>query len=107
MDVATFEHWLGEIAALNLLQRRQAWQALALSGASDSYDGETGEPLGAGIASVSIAEAPGEPSAAMTSSAVRPLNRVGTDFVAELGQRRGDSIGCPHFGRPFFRHWKN
>src|ERR1035437_6602593 len=81
MDVASFEHWLCEIAALNLLQRRQAWQALALSEASDSYDGETGEPLGAGIASVSIAEAPGEPSAAMTSSAARPLNRVGTDFV--------------------------
>jgi hypothetical protein len=36
MDVAAFEHWLGEIAALNLLQRRQAWQALALSEASDS-----------------------------------------------------------------------
>jgi len=60
MDVAAFEHWLGEIAALNLLQRRQAWQALALSEASDSYDGETGEPLGAGIASVSIGRTPGE-----------------------------------------------
>jgi DNA-directed RNA polymerase subunit RPC12/RpoP len=105
MDVAAFEHWLGEIAALNLLQRRQAWQALALSEASDSYDGETGEPLGAGIASVSIAEAPGEPSAAMTSSAVRPLNRVGTDFVAELGQRRVDSIGCPHCGSRDVVHW--
>jgi transposase-like protein len=96
LDVADFGHWLSGIAALTLPQRRQAWQTLALSEVSDRNDIETCAPSGASTASVGIAVTPDEPPASIPSPVVRPLNRVGTDVVAELGQRRVDSIGCPH-----------
>ena len=105
MDVTEFERWLGGITKLNLRQRRQTWQALALSEASDSNDSETGELFGAGIVSVGTAEAPSEPSIAITSPVARALNRVGTDVVAELGQRRVDSIGCPRCDSSDVVHW--
>jgi hypothetical protein len=38
MDLSAFETWLGGIAALTGPQRRQAWQALALSETADSGD---------------------------------------------------------------------
>jgi hypothetical protein len=38
MDLKAFEAWLGGIATLSELQRRQAWQALAISEAADSDD---------------------------------------------------------------------
>jgi hypothetical protein len=38
MDLKAFEAWLGGIATLSELQRRQAWQALAISAAADSDD---------------------------------------------------------------------
>jgi hypothetical protein len=38
MDLTAFETWLGGIAALTELQRRRAWQALALSEMADSRD---------------------------------------------------------------------
>ena len=41
MDLSTFEAWLGEIAVLTEAQRRQAWQALALSEALGSGGMET------------------------------------------------------------------
>ena len=106
MDVAAFERWLDGIAVLNEPQRRRAWQALALSEASDSHDGETGAPSAMGMASAGPAAAPGEPPAAIPPSpSARPLNRVGTDVVAELGQRRVDSIGCPHCDSRDVVHW--
>ena len=40
MDAAKFEHWLGGMASLNERQRRQAWQALALSEVADGRDVE-------------------------------------------------------------------
>ena len=42
MDLTAFETWLGEIAALTELQRRRAWQALALS--ETAYGGEIETP---------------------------------------------------------------
>ncbi len=51
MDVAEFDIWLSEMAALTAPQRRQAWQTLALSEASDCDDIETGWSSGADIAS--------------------------------------------------------
>ena len=89
MDTAEFERWLGVIAALTLAQRRQAWQALALSEASVRHDREIGMPVDASFTSADL-------PAALPSPMARPLNRVGADVVAELGQRRVDSIGCPH-----------
>jgi hypothetical protein len=51
MDVADFEDWLGGIAALTPPQRRQAWQALALSEASDLDDIDAAAASGADSAS--------------------------------------------------------
>ena len=43
MDVAEFQEWSGGIAQLSRAQRRQTFQTLALSEASDSYDDDLGE----------------------------------------------------------------
>jgi transposase-like protein len=96
MDAAGFEGWLGVIAALTPSQRREAWQALALSEASDRDDIETGPPQGVDIVTSSPAAPPDQPPIASPSPLARSLNRLGTDVVAELGQRRVESIGCPH-----------
>src|SRR5947209_12573057 len=37
-----------------------------------------------------------KPPVASPSPLAQPLNRLGGDVVAELGQRRVDSLGCPH-----------
>src|SRR5271166_2180321 len=105
MDVAEFDGWLSGIAALTPPQRRQAWQTLALSEASDCDDIETGPPWGVDIASSGAAAAPDQPPTFPPSPVARPLNRLGTDVVAELGQRRVDSIGCPHCDSLDVVHW--
>jgi transposase-like protein len=74
MDRTAFERWLGEIAALTEPQRRRAWEALALSETAFIGDTETGKPINQGASRVVHAQA----------------------SVAELGQRRVDSMGCPH-----------
>ena len=76
--------WLGEIASLTLLQRRRAWEALALSETADSRDVEARSPTDQGGCRLAQAEA------------ARPADLVGRASVAELGQRRVDSVGCPH-----------
>ena len=96
MDVAEFDGWLSKIAALTSPQRRQAWQTLALSEAADCDDLETGPPWGVDIASSGPAATPDQPPTSALWPVAQPLNRLGTDVVAELGQRRVDSIGCPH-----------
>jgi transposase-like protein len=96
MDVAEFDGWLSAIVALTPRQRRQAWQMLALSEASQGDDIETGLPRGVDIASSGSAATPDHSSPATPSPLVQPLNRRGSDVIAELGQRRVDSIGCPH-----------
>src|SRR5271165_1758669 len=105
MDVAEFDGWLSGIAALTPPQRRQAWRTLALSEASDCDDIETGPPWGVDIASSGAAAAPDQPPTFPPSPVARPLNRLGTDVVAELGQRRVDSIGCPHCDSLDVVHW--
>jgi transposase-like protein len=91
MDLTAFETWLGGIDMLTEPQRRLARQALALSEASDSHDIERR------ITSVQgpsrFERAPDQPRPA---NPLPPANPVGAAGVAELGQRRVDSIGCPH-----------
>ena len=61
MDKAEFDDWLSEIAALTPPQRRQAWQTLALSEASDGDDIETGPPRGMDVASSGPGATPDQP----------------------------------------------
>ncbi|MCF3946406.1 IS1595 family transposase [Acidiphilium sp. AL] len=95
MDVADFESWLGWIAVLTVPQRRRAWQALTLSEVSESHDDETGASMDLAIATVDL-PAPGERPIAVPLPPLPPSNPIGTEGVAELGQRRVDSVGCPH-----------
>jgi|KBSMisStandDraft_5_1062788.scaffolds.fasta_scaffold296216_1 transposase-like protein len=92
MDATEFEDWVSGIAALNSVQRRQAWQALALSELSDETDSEHLAMPERDIASVTGVAVPGH-SAPLAAS-----GRVGADAVAELGQWRVDRKGCPHCG---------
>jgi transposase-like protein len=105
MDVAEFDAWLRAIAALTPRQRQQAWQTLALSEASDCGDIETGPPRGVDSANSGPAAAPDQPPTATPLPVAQPLNRLGSDVVAELGQRRVDSIGCPHCESRDVVHW--
>jgi transposase-like protein len=105
MDVAEFDGWLSEIAALTPPQRRQAWLMLALSEALDCDDIETDPPGGVEIATCGLAAPPDQPPIASPSPLAHLLNRRGSDVVAELGQRRVDSIGCPHCDSRSVVHW--
>ena len=80
------------IAALNSVQRRGAWQALALSELSDDTDSEHLAMTEMEIASVTGVAVP-EHSASPAAS-----GRVGANAMAELGQQRVDRKGCPHCG---------
>src|SRR3954470_11013391 len=97
MDVAEFDGWLSAIAALTPRQRQQAWQTLALSEASAGDDIETAPLRGVDIA--------GSGPAATPLPVAQPLDRIGSDVGAELGQRRVDSIGCPHCDSRDVVHW--
>jgi transposase-like protein len=93
---------------LTLPQRRLAWQTLALSENSDSiHDIGTCAASGAGVPSggVDIAAPPDEPATSILSPAAAPSNRDGANVVAALGQRRVDSIGCPHCDSRHVVHW--
>lgn len=92
MEVSAFASWLDGIAALSLPQRRQAWQALALSEAVSGPDLEAS-------ASFDPRRAPVEQASAPDQTPTLPLpspDLVGAAAVATLGQRRIDSVGCPH-----------
>jgi transposase-like protein len=92
MDVAAFEAWLGWIAALTVPQRQRAWQALALS---QSEDAEAGAPPALTMASVDLTTS-GELPTAMPFPPALSSNQIGTEDVAQLGQRRVERVGCPH-----------
>jgi transposase-like protein len=94
MDRAEFETWLAGVAALSGPQRRRAWQALALAEATDSRGIEARNRLDQDAPRV--ARAADEPSPARPPPQVEPANRGASASVAELGQRRVDSVGCPH-----------
>jgi transposase-like protein len=105
MDVAEFHDWLSAIAALTPRQRQQAWQALALSEASQGDAIETGPLWGVDSASSGLQATPDLPPTATPSLVAQSLNWLGSDVVAELGQRRVDSLGCPHCDRRDVVHW--
>jgi transposase-like protein len=105
MDAAEFAGWLSAIAALTPQQRREAWQTLALSEASEGDDIKTVPPRGVDSASSGPEAMPDQPPPATPSPVAQPLNRLGSDVVAELGQRRVDSIGCPHCDSRDVVHW--
>jgi transposase-like protein len=92
MDPTRFKSWLIGIASLTDAQRRSAWQALALSETARSADAE---------APSAAEQSPAKPLAAQAQPAsplALPLAAVrgGTASVADLGQCRVDSLGCPH-----------
>ena len=82
MDVSEFDGWLGKIAVLTPVQRRQAWQTLALSEATDCDAIETSLPWGVEIAGSGPATKPDQQSSSMPSPVAQPLNRLGSDVVA-------------------------
>jgi transposase-like protein len=91
MDLTAFEAWLGGISALTEPQRRRAWQALALSEAADSRGIGSPNPAERGVDGVAS-----EPPAGVLPPQAPPADQVGAARIAELGQRRVDSLGCPH-----------
>ena len=91
MNLKAFEAWLGGIATLTETQRRRAWQALALSAAADSGDIEP-RPAALEQARSRLDRALDDPRPARPPLA----SQIGTASVAALGQRRVDSVGCPH-----------
>ena len=98
MDVAEFQEWSGGIARLSRAQRRQTFQTLALSEASDSYDDDLSECREADAVTAVSGDTLGGTLAAAEPSMPAPLSRAQTDGLAGLGQRRVDSLGCPHCG---------
>jgi transposase-like protein len=92
MELAAFEIWLSGIDTLTEPQRRQAWQALALREAADSQDIRRTSGQGA----PSLERAADEPQPANPPLTAPPATPFGAAGVAALGQRRVDSIGCPH-----------
>jgi transposase-like protein len=104
MDPTTFKSWLSGIALLTEPQRRLVWQALALS--------ETAASLGAEALEASEhAPAHAKPPAAdqiEPPSPTAPRHAAGrgsTTRVADLGQCRVDSVGCPHCGNHEVVRW--
>jgi transposase-like protein len=94
MDTGTFETWLRAVPTLTGAQRRQAFQVLALSEAAETGDVEAREAW--------RREPAGADRAADAASLAVP---GGTLSVAALGQRRVNSIGCPHCAHPEVVHW--
>lgn len=73
MEAAAFEVWLGGISGLTGSQRQRALQVLALPAIAD-----IAEPV------------------LLVQDEIRAADLVGVPSIAELGQRRVASIGCPH-----------
>jgi len=103
MEPTAFETWLSEIAALSKAQRRRACQALALSATADSRDIETPSKIEADASD--FARAAAKPQASRQPPLTAPANRIDTASVADLGQRRVDSVGCPHCNHRDIVHW--
>src|SRR5487761_1118529 len=79
MDQTAFEAWLGGIAALTVSQRLVALSAL--SSAATDADGDGAAPV---------------PPAVSPAARRSPAGPGGAAEIALLGQRRVDSVGCPH-----------
>jgi transposase-like protein len=94
MDPTTFKSWLSGIALLTDAQRQLVWQALALSEAAASPDAEApaaAEQIPAHAKPPADQVQPANPLAPPLAAA-----RGGSASVADLGQFRVDSVGCPH-----------
>jgi transposase-like protein len=94
MDPIMFKRWLSGIASLTEPQRRSAWQGLALSetAGSPGVEASAGSEQAATHAKRPAARVqPAGPPA--SPLAARPSR---TTSVADLGQCRVDSVGCPH-----------
>src|SRR3954451_12881453 len=91
MDVAEFQEWSGGIARLSRAQRRQTFQTLALSEASDSYDDDLGECRE--VDAVVSGDTPGGTLAAAEPSMPAPLSRAQTDGLS-------GSVGWTAWGAP-------
>ncbi len=91
MEAGAFGAWLVGLGQLSAQQRRRVWQTLALSEASD---GDQGSPDGT-FPGGALTGA-GEATLSMGSPAAQPSKLVGSESIADLGQRRVDSVGCPH-----------
>jgi transposase-like protein len=94
MDLGTFESWLSGIASLTDPQRRSVWQALALAEAAAG-------PWAEAPAALEHTPAHADPAADHVQPASLPAPPLaakpcGTASVADLGQCRVDSVGCPH-----------
>ena len=87
MDVAEFQEWSGGIARLSRAQRRQTFQTLALSEASDSYDDDLGECREVDAVTAVSGDTPGGTLAAAEPSMPAPLSRAQTDGLAGSGRR--------------------
>jgi transposase-like protein len=103
MEPSAFEAWLGRIADLTERQRRRAWQALALSEAAANDDVETDRAVDQGSSHVDRAADEAAPAA--TVAHAQAAGRAGAASVAQLGQRRVDSVGCPHCDSRDVVHW--
>jgi transposase-like protein len=95
MDTTTFKSWLSQIASLTEPQRRSAWQALGLSEAAASVGAE------APGASEQLPAHAKPAAAAQIQPASPPVPRHAAErgspsTIADLGQCRVDSVGCPH-----------
>src|SRR5277367_1544577 len=98
MDPTTFETWLSGFASLTDLQRRSAWQALALSEAAAG-------PEAAALASSERAPAYAKPPTAQVHPASLPALRLeaergSTTSVADLGQCPGGQSWLPTLRQP-------
>jgi transposase-like protein len=103
MDPTTFETWLSGFASLTDPQRRSAWQALALSEVATSPEAEA-------LSASERTPAHGKPLADRIQPSSPPppplaAERGSTARVADLGQRRVDSVGCPHCDRGDVVRW--
>lgn len=91
MDARTFETWLRAATTLTAAQRRQAFQSLALAEAAVLDAGES---------------VPQEPAASerITDAKSRVIPDDPADVVA-LGQRKVNTLGCPHCAHPEVVRW--
>jgi transposase-like protein len=94
MEAASFEAWLGAITSLSEVQRRRAFEALALSEAADRVTVDNSAPVGSERAGP-VRRAGAAAATAQAAPATLP----------DLGQRKVAITGCPHCGQAEIVRW--
>ena len=97
MDAAAFAVWRIEVGALDRSQRGAVLQDLAFAEANDPID--LREPAAAERRSQVAAEA--VPAVGESAANLTPAG----DLMAQIGQARVASLGCPHCGSDAVRRW--